>query len=94
MINLTNTINNAGMHTECKKQSIEYGISNGSYWYWCHNCKHSIQKNEIAPYPQKRTFWNDGNKWEQCTGDEWDNLAESRRGIFTTESGTILAKKI
>lgn len=45
---LKNKINNAGTHVICGKKSIEYGIDNGTYWYYCHTCKKYIQPYECT----------------------------------------------
>lgn len=42
-----NIINNNGTHKACNSKSIEYGIENGNYWYYCHKCKRVISGNSI-----------------------------------------------
>lgn len=54
-------INNNGIHTVCKKRMIQYGILNGSYWYYCHECHRvidpmSIQWEEKLKEPKMDTW--------------------------------------
>lgn len=49
-------INNNGICGYCDKQRIEYGIINGSYWYYCHNCKKIISKDEISTTNQRLEY--------------------------------------
>jgi hypothetical protein len=44
---VTGIINCAGIHKRHKQNTIEYGISNGSFWYYCHKCKKFVNKDEI-----------------------------------------------
>ena len=40
-------INSNGICMHCKTKSIEYGIDNGSYTYFCHKCKKELTKDEV-----------------------------------------------
>lgn len=43
-IKLKNIINNNGYHKRHKEKTIEYGITNDQYWYYCHKCKEYLNK--------------------------------------------------
>jgi len=49
-------INSNGICNFCKTKSIEYGILNGSYIYYCHRCKKDITSYDILIDRMKKYF--------------------------------------
>lgn len=45
---LKNNINSAGTCSACAESKIEYGISGGSFWYFCHGkCQEFIRSYNV-----------------------------------------------
>ena len=39
--------NSAGICSHCGKSGIEYGVENGSFWYYCLHCNKLLKKDEV-----------------------------------------------
>jgi hypothetical protein len=48
ILRLKNKKNSNGTCKHCKTKNIEYGIYNGSYWYYCHYCCEVLDKKHIV----------------------------------------------